>query len=179
MSIEVWQSALNLWYVWISNLIFMLFILKAYKKQQDNNIVQFQKIASMTWRALLNSDETIEIFIFMFNDFIVKKLKFLKEILIKDTIKEREPQIKKNIYSKLVEIINEQSNRLKKYNSPAWDLWDILLTIDFKKFCEDINEIFFWKDTIDNKIHDLERMMLWYLNDLTTKINWEIKSRDF
>jgi len=190
MPIDIRQTAINLWAVWVLTFVFGFFILQMFKKilnkfldtftgKLDEIIIKLDKVWCKIWKTLLSKEETIEIFTLILSEHICKKLEFLRWILVENSIHKRRPQIEKNIRSKIVEITQEEASKLSKYNSPAWDLGDMLMTVDFNKFCKDINEIFFSEDEIDNKVSDLKRMMWWYVNDLITKINWEIKSREF
>jgi hypothetical protein len=65
--------------------------------------------------------------------------------------------------------------KLSQFNTPAWDLWKILLWVNFKKFIEEFYLIFFSNDDMNKKCEDMYSLMSWYANDLMIEIKDKIK----
>jgi hypothetical protein len=78
------------------------------------------------WKTLLTKQQTIDIFRLTLNEHINRKISFIKDVLIKNNLKNRSSQIKDNIEITFKAITWEEAEKLWQFNTPAWNIWEIL-----------------------------------------------------
>lgn len=171
MTFDVRQPFINLWAVWVLAAI----LVRQSIKQNNFFVIEMKKIAWDVKRIADNIDKTsidghkaLIIFNSVMGQHITEKLRYLQEILIRNNIKERRPQIEKNIKTEVLQITQKELGRLSNFVLHNWYSLDTpLAQVDLQFFLKDLYEIFFAeeKDVI-KKIQDIRQMMEWYVNDL-------------
>lgn len=123
-------------------------------------------------KTQLSACQAVDLFKAIMLEHIERKLDYAREVLEKNHIEERRPQIEKNLMNKFKSITMEEAEKLSSYNSVAGDMGKILLSIDFDQFMSDVYDIFFEKNNpIPTKITDLRLLMRGYVNDLLHQID--------
>ena len=137
-------------------------------KELDRLEKKIDQVNKKTGQTVMKSDETIELFKWCMSDHIDQKVKYAREILEINKINERKEMIKKNLLTKFKSITQDEAGRLSRYNTPAGDIGKILNdSVDWKKFMEEIYDIFFREDMdVNMKCSYMRSIMRSYVNDL-------------
>lgn len=130
----------------------------------------FTKISLSIWKTVLPSSQIQNIT----RDKMFKqsedKLKYLKDLLIKNSIQERKETLKENIRTELMKQSAIYIQELNNYNTSAWLVGDYIYNnFPMDKFLKDLYTIFF-EDiknknkelVIENKINDIRSLMSRY-----------------
>jgi len=125
-------------------------------------------------KTFLSSEQTLDMFRWCLAEHIQQKLKFAEDLLIKNDIKRRKEEIKAQLQSEFYRITQEEATKLSTFNTPAGDLGQVLLSIDFEEFMDEIYVSFFSDNERNSKIADMRAIMNNYVNDLTRQIKSRI-----
>jgi len=169
----------ELWFPIAISIILLYFLINKWSKKLDEIKHILTIIAVNVWKTLLNSEQTILIFKWCLSEHIFMKLKYAKQILIENDIQNRKEQIKLNLLNEFKKITEEEATKLSQFNTPAWDLWKILLKTDFNKFMSEVYDIFFSNSSIDKKCNDMNYLMFWYVNTMVSEIKDKIYNNTF
>lgn len=166
---------LSIIWPWIQNLWFPIVIalLLFYKlpPQFDEIKSLLKVIANNVWKELLSEENSIMIFKLVLHEHIDRKIDYIKDILTVNNIDKRKDSIIANIKTEFTRITQEECEKLSRFNCPAWDMWDILLTsVDFEELYTKIFSIFFWAWDIDRKCTDIKKVLESEVNNLVSII---------
>jgi hypothetical protein len=108
----------------------------------------------------LQTGQSIMLFRSVMRDHIWQKLTYLGEILERNSLADRKPQIKRNIEREFRRITVQESEKLSLYKSVCGDMGKILQdSIDWKEFLVPVFAIFFSQDTDAQRIKDIHVLM--------------------
>ncbi len=156
--------------------ILLFFWLNRASKSLDEIKDLLRIISVNVGKTFLSSEQTIDVFRWCLHEHIQKKLEFAGALLVKNDIKNRREQIKAQLQSEFYRITQEEATRLSSFNTPAWDLGKMLMSINFEHFMEEIYTVFFSEGEIRAKILDMKAIMNSYVNELIKEIKDRISA---
>ena len=176
---ELLQPIANVWAVWV----IAWYLVKNQTKQ--NNIFiknmgdianSIKKIASNVWKTLLDWSQSKILFESVLHIHVDKQCEYVSDIIKNNDLSKREENIKKNIKNEFTSITQEWARKLSLFNSPAGDLWNILLReVDLDKYFSDIYIIVFGEWTASAKRKDLRSLMHGEVNSLLSIIDKRVR----
>lgn len=190
----LWAPIEKLWPVVVLFTVLVLFLIKIVNKSFDNNlkiaesieknnlkiVESLEKISYNIGRKVLNNSETVLVFKAIMSEHIQRKIEVCNDILVENNIFKRQPEIREIIHNQFWNITEEESAKLSKFNSSAWDLWQILINnLKFDEFIEKVCEKMFTTLEKDKKLKDIRNLMNWYVNKLIKIIQQETKKNWF
>lgn len=113
-----------------------------------------------------------------------EKLKFIKERLTKNHLRDRENQVKRSITSELQRRTEEYVEYLNKFNTRVWLVWDYISeNFEWDDFMKEVFDVIFRKPKKDEpveltneyKINDIKFLMIDYQTKLFKKFNDDLK----
>lgn len=108
----------------------------------------------------LQTEQSVVLFRSVMRDHIWQKLTYLGEILERNSITERKPQIKINIEREFRRITVQEAEKLSRYKSVCGDMGKILQnSINWPSFLTPVFTIFFSHDTDAQRIKDIHVLM--------------------
>lgn len=145
----------------------MTMITKRMKGLTDAISLLTEKVSS----PHIDTPQSLIIYRAVMKDHIQKKLNFLGEVLERNSIHSRRPQIEINIGREFRRITMEEADKLGSFNSVCGDMGKILLTgINWDLFLPAVFEIFFNNDSEHQKIMDIKMLMNSIVDKIATVI---------
>lgn len=140
----------------ISIITIILMFSKRIKELTDAITILTEKVSS----PYLDTKLSLILFRSIMNNHITKKLAYLGDILARNSLDDRENQIKKNIENEFRRITTGEAEKLSSYKSVCGDMGKILEDfIDWKIFLAPIYDILYTTDTDHQKIMDIRALM--------------------
>lgn len=138
------------------------------KAMMDQNKIQFETLLSNNKNVYLPTDLSIDLYRNMATVHVQKKLRFIKKILEKNDIVNRENEIKRNIECEFRRITNEGTEQISRYKSVIGDMGSIINdNVDWPELLEETYSIIFNnKSNKAQKLNDLNRNLDSYINKI-------------
>lgn len=138
------------------------------KSMMDQSKYQFEALMENSKNVYLSTDLSIDLYRDKAEAHTRRKLLYVKKVLEKNDLKNRECEIKRNIESEFRKITNEGTEKLSRYRSVIGDMGAIINDhIDWQELFEETFEIVFnIKSTKAQKLNDLNKNMDKYVNKI-------------
>lgn len=171
--------------------VFTVFILKQSKAQNDAVMMQnkifaermeeiaraISLIPQQLWKTHLEKNEALNYFRLVLDRHINLKLGIIWAILDRNDIHRRRTEIERQIKTQFEIITKSWAELLSQINSPCWDMWEALLSVNFDAFFDEVFSVLFRRDEhsdkyiyIRTKIKDIRVIMEGYVNDIINKL---------
>ena len=168
---------------WISTVFATILLVVFLKYAFDTLKIILYKldiVIDLITKRELQDYQTIWVFKAVLSENIHKKLMVAKQKLVENNLKTRRQQIEQALSTQFYKIIQEESQFLSTFITPAWDIWKILWELlaqdQWINYMNLIYWVFFWEWEINTKLSDLSNIMNEVVNNMVAKIETRINN---
>ena len=139
----------------------------------ETSKIQFEQLlhTNRNRQGYLSTDLSIDLYRNMAEVHVMKKLRFIGNLLKNNDLQKREEQIKKNIESEFRKITDQGIEQISRYRSVIGDMGKIVEhNIDWEECFAETFEIIFGDFTESQKIYDLKKRMNEWINKIEKKL---------